>query len=380
MSIAVSFQAVIEKGVLEYFKNKSDARFGLKRKEFKYLDGAKVLTSHITRAGFNLYFSDGTVHSLSVPLDSKNDVTGEICRQKWVSALKEHIALTSHYLNHRVNYDSDDEDEKAMKPLGSMQDSLCTASAHQKIVESKFKEARDSLQSMNEQLSNSNSDPHISDIVQKLEAVCCSASNMLSSMSHCLTLIQQQEDVRVLLLKQEREKCRVLEEALNVLAQEHHDLEQSIATHMSRSISMASMGSQKFFDLSEDDTFFDAFEAELSDEDTIVSDPDSDSDSDTLQPPPLPGEGTLPLSRSHSSSTINSNSFHTLHSNASHVSRNTTHSNASHVSRNTTRSMRSHHSWRSDDVSQHASESSNASFRSAVGCKQHHSPVDDLQP
>uniref|UniRef100_A0A8D8S844 Uncharacterized protein n=1 Tax=Cacopsylla melanoneura TaxID=428564 RepID=A0A8D8S844_9HEMI len=44
------------------------------------------------------------------------------------------------------------------------------------------------------------------------------------------------------------------------------------------------------------------------------------------------------------------------------------------------RSMRSHHSWRSDDVSQHASESSNASFRSAVGCKQHHSPVDDLQP
>uniref|UniRef100_A0A8D9AFM9 Uncharacterized protein n=1 Tax=Cacopsylla melanoneura TaxID=428564 RepID=A0A8D9AFM9_9HEMI len=117
-----------------------------------------------------------------------------------------------------------------------------------------------------------------------------------------------------------------------------------------------------------DDTFFDAFEAELSDEDTIVSDPDSDSDSDTLQPPPLPGEGTLPLSRSHSSSTINSNSFHTVYS------------NASHVSRNTTRSMRSHHSWRSDDVSQHASESSNASFRSAVGCKQHHSPVDDLQP
>uniref|UniRef100_A0A8D8Q1C1 Oxysterol-binding protein-related protein 1 n=1 Tax=Cacopsylla melanoneura TaxID=428564 RepID=A0A8D8Q1C1_9HEMI len=235
-----SHWAVIEKGVLEYFKNKSDARFGLKRKEFKYLDGAKVLTSHITRAGFNLYFSDGTVHSLSVPLDSKNDVTGEICRQKWVSALKEHIALTSHYLNHRVNYDSDDEDEKAMKPLGSMQDSLCTASAHQKIVESKFKEARDSLKYMNEQSSNSNSDPHISDIVQKLEAVCCSASNMLSSMSHCLTLIQQQEDVRVMLLKQEREreKCRVLEEALNVLAQEHHDLEQSIATHMSRSISM----------------------------------------------------------------------------------------------------------------------------------------------
>lgn len=75
-------------------------------------------------------------------------------------------------------------------------------------------------------------------IFQKLEAVCSTASNMLTSLSHSLTLIQQQEDVRITLLKQEKEKCRVLEEALNVLAQEHHELEQSIATHMSRSISL----------------------------------------------------------------------------------------------------------------------------------------------
>ncbi|KAI5749645.1 hypothetical protein M8J76_008959 [Diaphorina citri] len=355
-----SHWAVIEKGVLEFFKNKSDARLGLKRKEFKYLDGAKVLTSHISPAAFNLYFSDGTVHSLSVPLDSKNDVTGEICRQ-------EHIALTSHYLNHRVTYDSDEDDEKTMKPLGSMQDSLSTAAAHQKIVESKLKDAQNSMQLIKHQSdskdsvtehSNSDNNKDVAQIVKKLEAVCSSASSMLSSMSHCLTLIKQQEDVRVMLLKQEREKCRVLEEALNVLAQEHHELEQSIATHMSRSISLASMGSQKFFDLSEDDTFFDAFEAELSDSDTLVSnspghDEHSDSDSDTLH---------APLSRSLSSSTLTS--FHSVHS---------------HVSRATTRSMRSQHSWRSDE-SHNASDRSTASFRSAVGCKHHHSSVDDLHP
>lgn len=91
---------------------------------------------------------------------------------------------------------------------------------------------------------------------------------------------------------------------------------------------------------------------ELSDSDTIVSSPDneqdehSDSDSDTLQPP---------LSRSHSSSTLTS--YHSL---------------ASHVSRATTRSVRSHHSWQSDDVSHNAADVSNASFRSAAGCKQHH--------
>lgn len=56
---------------------------------------------------------------------------------------------------------------------------------------------------------------------------------MLTSLSHCLNLIKQQEEVRVLQLKQEQEKCRVLEEALSVLAKEHHELEQSIASHMS---------------------------------------------------------------------------------------------------------------------------------------------------
>ena len=44
-----------------------------------------------------------------------------------------------------------------------------------------------------------------------------------------------EEEVRVLQLKQEQEKCRVLEEALSVLAKEHHELEQSIASHMSPS-------------------------------------------------------------------------------------------------------------------------------------------------
>lgn len=59
------------------------------------------------------------------------------------------------------------------------------------------------------------------------------AANMVSSLQHCLTLFHQQEEVRVVQLKQEKEKCRVLEESLNVLAKEHHQLEQSVATHLS---------------------------------------------------------------------------------------------------------------------------------------------------
>jgi hypothetical protein len=74
--------------------------------------------------------------------------------------------------------------------------------------------------------------------------------------------------VRVLQLKQEQEKCRVLEEALNVLAKEHHELEQSMASHLSTSpshreqhySSIGSPRSPRFYDTS-DDEFYDAFEA-----------------------------------------------------------------------------------------------------------------------
>jgi hypothetical protein len=69
-------------------------------------------------------------------------------------------------------------------------------------------------------------------------------------------------------LKQEQEKCRVLEEALNVLAKEHHELEQSMASHLSVSPSLQeqhrssihSHRSPRFYDTS-DDEFYDAFEA-----------------------------------------------------------------------------------------------------------------------
>lgn len=95
---------------------------------------------------------------------------------------------------------------------------------------------------------------------------------MLSSLQHCLTLFHQQEDIRVLQLKQEQEKCRVLEEALNVLAKEHHELEQSVASHISETGTFPrslSHKSPRIYD-TDDDEFFDAFEAD-SDTDTLVT-------------------------------------------------------------------------------------------------------------
>lgn len=91
---------------------------------------------------------------------------------------------------------------------------------------------------------------------------------MMSSLQHCLTLFHQQEDIRVLQLKQEQEKCRVLEEALNVLAKEHHELEQSVVCHISETGTIPhslSCKSSRIFDT--DDEFFDVD----SDTDTLVT-------------------------------------------------------------------------------------------------------------
>lgn len=79
------------------------------------------------------------------------------------------------------------------------------------------------------------------------------AANMVSSLHHCLTLFHQQEDVRILQLKEEKEKCRVLEESLNVLAKEHHQLEQSVASHLSEN------SIKKFLESNDDEEYYDAF-------------------------------------------------------------------------------------------------------------------------
>lgn len=56
---------------------------------------------------------------------------------------------------------------------------------------------------------------------------------LLSTLQHCAALVRQAEEGRGARLRAEKERCRVLEEALAVLAAEHHDLEQSFQEQIS---------------------------------------------------------------------------------------------------------------------------------------------------
>ena len=103
--------------------------------------------------------------------------------------------------------------------------------------------------------------------MKRFTQLASTAHSMTSSLTQCLSLMNQQEEIRQLLLKEEKEKVRVLEESLRVLATEHHDLEESIASHVS-STSSASLYNtpansyvslprpRRFYDAMSDDVFF----------------------------------------------------------------------------------------------------------------------------
>jgi hypothetical protein len=73
------FQAVLERGVLTYFNSRADAATGVKRKDFKYLDGANILPLECDTSTFVVHFSDSAVHRLSVV--NYGETTGQISRQ-----------------------------------------------------------------------------------------------------------------------------------------------------------------------------------------------------------------------------------------------------------------------------------------------------------
>lgn len=68
---------------------------------------------------------------------------------------------------------------------------------------------------------------------QRFQHVASTGQRLLSTLRHCTALVRQAEEGRGARLRAEKERCRVLEEALAVLAAEHHDLEQSFAEQIS---------------------------------------------------------------------------------------------------------------------------------------------------
>ncbi|KAG7228738.1 hypothetical protein INR49_008516 [Caranx melampygus] len=145
---------------------------------------------------------DDSVHHFKV--SPKNDP--EATRKAWLEALEEHSAYSTHYCSQDQ---SSEEEEEA-------------AEASQKKLEKEVAAFLSVLK--NERLAES----FPSSILQKMQEICELSSETTSSLSVCLSLFSRQDGVRSLKLEQEVEKNKILSEALQTLATEHHELEQSV--------------------------------------------------------------------------------------------------------------------------------------------------------
>ncbi|XP_037046475.1 oxysterol-binding protein-related protein 1 isoform X2 [Bradysia coprophila] len=268
--------AVLERGVLHYFNTRAEAANlnDSRRRDYKYLDSARVTASKENPLSFFIHFNDGATHRLSI---IKFTEDSSIERQRWLNGIQEHVNYSTHYLWGIEKPSETDDYENVAKPLGSMAENLARAKANFDVLESQLNDACLLVQSLEKnvgfkdgQLSSSIPSVPLA-AVMRFKLVAETATSMLFSLQHCLTLFHQQEDVRIMQLKQEQEKSRVLEEALNVLAQEHHELEQTVVTHLSEHGSVKSLNSKfpRFYE-TDDDEFHDAFDAD-SDSDTLVT-------------------------------------------------------------------------------------------------------------
>uniref|UniRef100_A0A8C2JD06 Oxysterol-binding protein n=1 Tax=Cyprinus carpio TaxID=7962 RepID=A0A8C2JD06_CYPCA len=205
-----SYWVVLQDGVLSWYPKQSDADSNTHRQ------GCKPLTQAQTKD--NCYFTvrcfDDTVHHFKV--SQKNDP--ESTRKRWLEAIEEHSAFSTHYCSQ--DPDSEEEEDNVVS-VHELSDSLQRAEAcHQKLetevlaLLSMVKE--DGLAELP------------AAVVQKLKEVCEASSETCSSLHQCLGFFSKQEGARSLKLEQELEKNKILSEALQTLATEHHELEQSV--------------------------------------------------------------------------------------------------------------------------------------------------------
>ncbi|XP_074523639.1 oxysterol-binding protein-related protein 1 isoform X1 [Halichoeres trimaculatus] len=210
-----SYWVVLQDGVLSWYSKQSDAAANIRRQGCKALTHAQCLIRAKDSCFFTLKCFDESVHHFKV--SPKNDP--EATRKTWLDALEEHTAYSTHYCSQEQG--SEEEDEEGIS-LGELTESLQAAEASQRKLEEEVAAFMALLK--NEGLDEEFPSP----IVQKMQQICDLSSETSSSLSVCLSLFSRQQGVRSVKLEQEVEKNKILSEALQTLATEHHELEQSV--------------------------------------------------------------------------------------------------------------------------------------------------------
>ncbi|XP_041861833.1 oxysterol-binding protein-related protein 1 isoform X2 [Melanotaenia boesemani] len=211
-----SYWVVLQDGVLSWYSKQSDATANVRRQGCKSLTNAHCLIRAKDNCFFTLKCFDDSVHHFKVSPKTEPEAT----RKAWLDAMEEHSAYSTHYCSQEQG--SEEEEEEKVMSLGELTDSLQAAEVSQKKLEKEVAAFLSMLK--NDGLS----ERFPSGVLQKMQEICELSSETTSSLSLCLSLFSKQEGVRSLKLEQEVEKNKILSEALQTLATEHHELEQSV--------------------------------------------------------------------------------------------------------------------------------------------------------
>ncbi|NWU63635.1 OSBL1 protein, partial [Pterocles burchelli] len=207
---------VLEHGVLSWYRRQADAVNNDHRQGCKHLTQAVCTVKSTDSCFFSVRCFDDTVHRFKIPKNSLPSQT----RESWLEAIEEHSAYSTHYCT-QEQLSSDDEDDDTLGG-GDLQDTLKKAQAWGGGVSKEISDFLAMVKSLD--AAKGLSPP----LLQKVDVVSEVSQETCEALADCLSLFTKQEGVRNLKLEHEQEKNKILSEALETLATEHHELEQSL--------------------------------------------------------------------------------------------------------------------------------------------------------
>ncbi|XP_038952526.1 oxysterol-binding protein-related protein 1 isoform X3 [Rattus norvegicus] len=208
------FWVVLEHGVLSWYRKQPDAVHNSYRQGCKHLTQAVCTVKPTDGCLFSVRCFDDTVHGFRVPKNSLQQ-----SREKWLEAIEEHSAYSTHYCSQDQVTDDEEEDVASAMDL---KESLARAQTCQQRLD---KEIYNFLKMIKE---CDVAKDMLPSFLQKADVLSEASRETCVALSDCLNLFTKQEGVRNFKLEQEQEKNKILSEALETLATEHHELERSL--------------------------------------------------------------------------------------------------------------------------------------------------------
>uniref|UniRef100_A0A8V0XJD5 Oxysterol-binding protein n=1 Tax=Gallus gallus TaxID=9031 RepID=A0A8V0XJD5_CHICK len=175
-----------------------------------------IVLEHGVLSWYRRQCFDDTVHRFKIP---KNNLPSHT-RESWLEAIEDHSAYSTHYCT-QEQLSSDDEEDDTVS-VTDLQETLKKAQACQQRLSKEISDFLAMVKSLD--VTKGISSP----LLQKVDVVSEVSQETCEALADCLNLFTKQEGVRNLKLEHEQEKNKILSEALETLATEHHELEQSL--------------------------------------------------------------------------------------------------------------------------------------------------------